>query len=134
MGKIIKNPCGKCRGTGTQRENKKLTVNIPGGIDNGERIALRGMGSDGKNGGPAGDLIITVSVRKHSVFERNGFDIYCELPITVAEATLGAELQNILLYIEGNVSFKCGVGYTSFVVFYCLMPMCFDFIVLLFDF
>ena len=91
-GKIIKNPCDQCRGTGSVRESKKLTVTIPSGIDNGERIALRGMGCDGKNGGPAGDLIITVSVREHAVFERDGFDIYCEIPITVTDATLGAEI------------------------------------------
>ena len=107
-GKIIKNPCSKCRGTGTQRENKKLTVTIPGGIDNGERIALRGMGCDGKNGGPAGDLIITVSVRNHAVFERDGFNIYCEVPITVAEATLGAEIN--IPSLDGELKYTVPEG------------------------
>ena len=107
-GKIIKNPCSKCRGTGTQRENKKLTVTIPGGIDNGERIALRGMGCDGKNGGPAGDLIVTVSVRNHAVFERDGFNIYCEVPITVAEATLGAEIN--IPSLDGELKYTIPEG------------------------
>lgn len=107
-GKVIKNPCTKCRGAGTIRENKKLTVNIPAGIDDGERIALRGMGCDGKNGGPAGDLILTVSVRKHSVFERDGYHIYCEVPITVAEATLGAEID--IPTLEGKTKFEIPEG------------------------
>ncbi len=91
-GKTIKNPCTKCRGSGMTRENKKLTVSIPAGIDHGERIALRGQGNDGRNGGPSGDLIITVSVRRHNLFERDGYNIYCEVPLTVAEATLGAQI------------------------------------------
>ena len=91
-GKYIKSPCQKCRGTGLERENRKLTVTIPAGIDNGERIALRGQGCEGKNGGPAGDLIIEVTVRSHNVFERDGANIFCEVPITVTEATLGAEI------------------------------------------
>ena len=100
-GKIIKNPCNKCRGSGQTRENKKLTVSIPAGINNGERIALRGQGNDGRNGGPAGDLIMMVSVRNHSIFDREGYDIYCEVPLTVAEATLGAEID--VPTLEGNV-------------------------------
>lgn len=116
-GKIIKDPCGKCRGTGSVRENKKLTVTIPAGIDNGERIALRGMGCDGKNGGPAGDLIISVSVRSHAVFERDGFNIYCEVPITVAEATLGAQID--IPTLEGKMEYTIPEGTqagTSFTV------------------
>ncbi len=100
-GKIIKNPCSKCRGSGMTRENKRLTVSIPAGIDNGERIALRGQGNEGRNGGPAGDLIITVAVRPHSIFERDGYNVYCEVPLTVAEATLGAEID--VPTLEGNI-------------------------------
>ena len=91
-GKIIKEPCSNCRGTGYVKVSKKLAVNIPAGINDGERIAIRGQGCDGRNGGPAGDLIISVSIKKHNVFERNGYNIYCDIPITVAEATLGAEV------------------------------------------
>ena len=107
-GKIIKNPCSNCRGTGYVRISKKLSVNIPAGIDDGERIALRGQGSEGRNGGPAGDLIITVSVRRHNIFERNGNNIYCEIPITVAEATLGAEIE--VPTLEGDVKYTIPEG------------------------
>ena len=92
-GKVIKTPCSACRGSGSVRATKSLTVTIPAGIDDGQKIALRGQGCDGRNGGPAGDLIITIQVKPHSVFEREEFDIYCEIPITVAEATLGAEIK-----------------------------------------
>ena len=107
-GKYIKSPCQKCRGTGLERENRKLTVNIPAGIDNGERIALRGQGCEGKNGGPAGDLIIEVTVRAHGIFERDGVNIYCEVPITVTEATLGAEID--VPTLEGTVKYKIEEG------------------------
>ena len=91
-GKIIKNPCDNCRGTGFIKVVKKLGVSIPAGIDDGERIALRGEGCDGRNGGSAGDLIITVRVKRHNIFEREGYNIYCEVPLTISEATLGAEI------------------------------------------
>lgn len=107
-GKIIKNPCSKCRGSGMTRESKRLTVSIPAGIDHGERIALRGQGNDGRNGGPAGDLIITVGVRDHSFFERDGYNVYCEVPLTVAEATLGAEID--VPTLEGNVKYTIPEG------------------------
>ncbi len=107
-GKTIKNPCSKCRGSGMSRESKKLTVSIPAGIDHGERIALRGQGNEGRNGGPAGDLIITVSVKSHSVFERDGYNVYCEVPLTVAEATLGAEID--VPTLEGNTKYEIPEG------------------------
>ena len=92
-GKIIKKPCGECRGEGFVKAKKTLSVNIPAGIDDGERIVLRSQGCDGKNGGSAGDLVIQVIVKEHSYFERDGVDIYCEVPITVTEAVLGAEIE-----------------------------------------
>ena len=107
-GKFIKSPCQKCRGSGLERETRKLTVSIPAGIDNGERIALRGQGCEGKNGGPAGDLIIEVSVRSHSIFERDGVNIYCDVPVTVAEATLGAEID--VPPLEGTVKHTIDEG------------------------
>lgn len=91
-GKIIKNPCTRCKGAGMERENKNLTVEIPAGIDHGEKIALRGQGCDGKNGGPAGDLIIQIGVQSHKIFKREGSNIYCEVPVTISEAVLGAEI------------------------------------------
>ncbi len=103
-GKIIKNPCSNCRGTGYVRVSKKLSVNIPAGIDDGERIALRGQGCDGRNGGPTGDLIITVRVKRHAIFERDGYHIYCEVPVTISEATLGAEIT--VPTLEGNEKYN----------------------------
>ncbi|MBR5449471.1 MAG: molecular chaperone DnaJ [Clostridia bacterium] len=89
-GKIVKTPCKNCNGKGYVRINKKLDVSIPAGVDNMQRVVLRGQGSAGRNGGPSGDLIIEVRVKPHNVFTRNGNDIYCEIPITFVEATLGA--------------------------------------------
>ena len=107
-GKIIKNACSKCRGSGMAKENKRLTVSIPAGIDDGERVALRGQGNDGRNGGPAGDLILGVSVRPHQIFERDGYDIYCEVPLTVAEATLGAQID--VPTLEGSEKYTIPEG------------------------
>ncbi len=107
-GKIIKEPCSNCRGTGYVKVSKKLSVNIPAGINDGERIALRSQGCDGRNGGPAGDLIINISVKRHNIFERDGYNIYCDIPITVAEATLGAEIE--VPTLEGNQKFTVPEG------------------------
>ena len=107
-GKIIKEPCAKCRGSGFVRETKRLTVSVPAGIANGERIALRGQGNDGKNGGPAGDLIILVTVRPHAIFTRQNFDLFCEVPVTVTEATLGAEID--VPTLEGTVKYSIPEG------------------------
>lgn len=92
-GKIVKNPCGNCNGKGRIRIRKKLEVNIPVGIDNGQKVILRGQGDAGRNGGSAGDLIIEVEVIKHKVFDRQGNNLYCEIPISFVEAALGAELE-----------------------------------------
>ena len=107
-GKTIKTPCTECNGKGYVKVNKKLSVNIPAGIDDGERIAIRGQGCDGRNGGPAGDLIITVSIKKHSIFERDGYNIYCDVPITVTEAMLGATID--VPTLEGNQKFEIPDG------------------------
>jgi len=107
-GKIIKEPCSKCRGNGYVRTTKKLEVTIPTGIDDGQKVALRGQGNDGKNGGPAGDLVITVSIRPHTVFERDGYNIYCEIPITFAEAALGAEIE--VPTLEGRTKYTIPEG------------------------
>lgn len=107
-GKIIKDPCSECRGSGFAKQHKKLSVNIPAGIGDGERIALRGQGNDGANGGPAGDLIIEVRVRRHPIFRREGAHIYCDVPITVAEATLGAEID--IPTLDGTKKYKIPEG------------------------
>ncbi len=107
-GKIIKNPCQNCRGTGYVRIQKKLDVTVPAGIGDGQKIALRGQGNDGRNGGPAGDLFIFVSVRPHAIFERDGYELYCEIPITFAEAALGAEIS--VPTLEGEVKYTIPEG------------------------
>jgi molecular chaperone DnaJ len=91
-GKIVKTPCKKCNGKGYVIVKKKLDVSIPAGIDHMQRVVLRGQGSAGRNGGPNGDLIIEVRVKPHSIFTRKGNDIYCDIPITFVEATLGATI------------------------------------------
>ena len=107
-GKYIKNPCQKCRGNGFERISKKLTVNVPAGIDHGKGLIIRGEGNDGKNGGIAGDVIVMVSVRPSSVFKREGYHLYCDIPITISEATLGAEIE--VPTLEGMEKFAIPEG------------------------
>ena len=102
-GKIIHNPCKDCGGTGQQRKRRTIQVNIPAGIDNGQTISLRGQGSAGKNGGPAGDLLITVTVRPHQLFRREGNDVLCEAPITFTQAVLGGEMEIPTIDGKGQV-------------------------------
>ncbi len=91
-GKIIKTPCQNCNGKGYVRLKKKFEIQIPAGIDHLQRIVKRGQGSCGRNGGMNGDLIIEVRVAEHDIFQRDGNDILCEVPISFAEAALGAEI------------------------------------------
>ena len=107
-GKIIKSPCGNCRGTGYVKIPATVEVNIPAGIDDGQRVAVRGKGHEGKNGGYPGDLIVSVKVRPHAIFERENFDLYCDVPITFAEATLGGKIQ--VPTLEGNVEYTVPEG------------------------
>ena len=91
-GKIVKSPCQNCNGKGYVRLKKKFEIQIPAGIDHMQRIVKRGQGSVGRNGGMNGDLIIEVRVAEHEIFQREGNDLLCEIPISFAEAALGAEL------------------------------------------
>ncbi len=91
-GKIISDPCPDCRGAGRIRKNLRKTVKIPAGIDNGQSLCLRGMGSAGHRGGPNGDLYVTISVRPHRHFTRKGYDLYLEMPISYTMAALGGSL------------------------------------------
>ncbi len=116
-GKIIKTPCSSCNGKGYVRIEKKLSVSIPAGVNNGNRIVLRGKGDAGRNGGENGDLIVEITVRRHPFFKREGDNIYCEVPITFTEATLGAEID--IPTIEGKQKYVIpeGTQYgTSFTV------------------
>lgn len=92
-GEIIKEPCENCHGKGTIRKTPKVKVKIPAGIADNQTVVLRGEGNPGIKGGPAGDLYITVRVRKSSIFRREGSSVYCDIPVTITQATLGAELE-----------------------------------------
>jgi molecular chaperone DnaJ len=91
-GQIIKNPCTKCKGKGMIKRARNVDVDIPAGIDSGETVRYRGLGNAGIKGGPAGDLLVTVQIKRHEVFTRRGNDVYCTIPITFVQATLGAEV------------------------------------------
>lgn len=107
-GKIVKNPCKNCNGKGYVKIQKKLTVTIPAGIDNGETLRVTGQGNDGRNGGSAGDLYVTVNVRPHQIFEREGTTLFCEIPITFVEAALGSEID--VPTMTGSVKFNIPEG------------------------
>ena len=107
-GKIIKKPCSKCGGAGRVRKTRKFKVNIPAGIDEGQSIQQRGQGSAGVNGGPAGDLIVTVSIRPHPIFTRKGQDVLIDIPISFAQAALGDTLQ--VPTVDGRVEYKIPEG------------------------
>ena len=107
-GKIVKNPCPTCSGSGFVRKNKRLNVNIPAGIDDGQSILLSGQGDAGRNGGSNGDTYVTVSVKKHKIFERDGMNIYCKVPITFAEAALGATIK--VPTLEGEIDYQIPEG------------------------
>lgn len=92
-GKKIKTPCPNCNAKGYVKVKKTFSVTIPAGIDDGQRIMQSGEGNHGRNGGQNGDLYVIVALRKHAVFERDGYDLHCEIPVTFPQAALGAELE-----------------------------------------
>lgn len=92
-GTIISDPCTSCHGAGRQEEVKTLSVKIPPGVDTGDRIRLSGEGEAGPAGGPAGDLYVQMMVREHDIFQRDGRNLYCEVPISIVDAALGGELE-----------------------------------------
>ena len=110
-GKIIKEPCKDCRGSGMVRRRRKIQASVPAGIDNGQTISIRGQGHAGKNGGPAGDLLVTITVRPHELFRREGTSVLCEAPITFPQAVLGAELE--IPTIDGKVKYDIPEGTQS---------------------
>ena len=107
-GKVIKEPCSTCRGTGKVKKSKKFEVNIPKGIDHGQTIRLAGKGEAGTNGGPYGDLMVTVYVKPDSYFVRKGMDIYCDVPITFVQAALGDEITIRTIDGEQKLTIKPG--------------------------
>ena len=107
-GKMITDPCGSCHGHGRVEEHKTLSVKVPAGVDTGDRIRLSGEGEAGTMGGPAGDLYVVVNVREHAIFQRDGKHLYCEVPISFADAALGGELE--VPTLDGRVKLKIPEG------------------------
>jgi len=93
QGEIIEKPCPECAGSGTQKKRQKIMVTIPPGVENGKRVVIPRQGDAGMAGGQTGDLYVFIRVRPHEFFEREGEDLYCAIPISVTQATLGAEIQ-----------------------------------------
>lgn len=107
-GKIIHQPCPRCGGRGAVRKNQTIKVKIPAGIDDGQTLNLRGKGNAGLDGGPAGDLLITVFVKPHPLFERDGNSVLMEMPVSFAQAALGAEIE--VPTIDGRVKLTIPEG------------------------
>jgi molecular chaperone DnaJ len=107
-GTVIKNACSQCRGKGRLKTVKNLTVVIPAGVDTGDMLPVRGEGEPGTNGGPYGDLYIEFKVKKHDVFERNGINTSCNVPITYAQAALGGEIEVPTIYGKEKYTLKEG--------------------------
>lgn len=103
-GTMISDPCSSCRGQGRVEKTKTLSVKVPPGVDTGDRIRLSGEGEAGPDGGPAGDLFVQMSVKAHPIFERDGRNLYCEVPITFVDAALGGELE--VPTLDGRVKLK----------------------------
>ncbi|SDR68469.1 molecular chaperone DnaJ [Halopseudomonas litoralis] len=107
-GQMISDPCKDCHGQGRVEEHKTLSVKVPAGVDTGDRIRLSGEGEAGVNGGPSGDLYVVVSVREHKLFQRDGKNLYCEVPINFADAALGGDLE--VPTLDGRVKLKIPEG------------------------
>lgn len=114
-GKIIEKPCEKCHGKGNVRKKKKVKVKIPAGVDTGSVISIRGEGEPGVKGGPRGDLYLVINVKPHEIFERDGYDVICEMPITFVQAALGDEVE--VPTLEGKVKYKIAEGTQSGTIF-----------------
>jgi len=114
-GTVITDPCPDCHGRGRVGKTKRLSVKVPAGVDDGDRIRLSGEGEAGRNGGPPGDLYVEIRVNPHKLFKRSGTDLTCEVPVSFATVTLGGEVE--LPTLDGNVSLKIPGGTQSGKVF-----------------
>jgi molecular chaperone DnaJ len=103
-GKMVSSPCGTCHGDGRVKQQKTLSVKIPAGVDEGDRIRLTGEGEAGVNGGPSGDLYVVMHLKKHSIFERDGGDLHCEMPVSFTVAALGGEID--IPTLDGHAKMK----------------------------
>jgi molecular chaperone DnaJ len=111
LGTVIVSPCSNCHGRGRISKTKKLSVKVPKGVENGDRIRLSGEGEAGRNGGPSGDLYVEIRVNTHKIFHRDGADLFYEVPISFGTAALGGEIE--LPTLDGNVSLKIPAGTQS---------------------
>ncbi len=107
-GKIIKSPCNTCKGKGKVRKNNKVTVKVPAGVNEGQSVRVRGEGSVGIGGAPNGDLLAEVRIKPHKLFKRQDYDVYCEVPISFAQAALGAEIE--IPTLDGKVTYTIPEG------------------------
>ncbi len=110
-GTVITNPCSNCHGRGRVSKTKRLSVKVPEGVEDGDRIRLSGEGEAGRNGGPPGDLYVEIRVSPHKIFHRSGADLSCEVPISFGTAALGGEIE--LPTLDGHVSLKIPAGTQS---------------------
>ena len=107
-GKVIKTPCSTCKGKGKVRRTKRVKVKIPAGVDAGQSVRVRGEGCVGSNGGPSGDLLVEIYIKRHPIFTREDYDVLCEVPITFTQAALGAEIE--VPTLDGRVKFDLPEG------------------------
>ena len=107
-GQMIKNPCNTCKGKGKVRRTNKVKVKIPSGIDAGQSVRVRGEGCVGSNGGPNGDLLVDIYIKRHAIFTRDDMDVLCEVPISFAQAALGAEIE--VPTLDGKVTYTIPEG------------------------
>ena len=114
-GKVIKYPCKSCSGSGYKRRTRTISVNIPAGIDDGQTVVLRGQGGHGYNNGAPGDLHINIKVKPHEIFQREGFNLVCAVPVTFAQAALGGEIE--IPTLEGPYKYQIPEGTQSGTVF-----------------
>ena len=114
-GDVVEQPCDACSGSGKEKKSRKLSINIPAGVDSGSVIPLRGEGNHGERGGPAGDLYVYLNVKEHEMFERDGNDVWCEIPISFAKATLGGSIE--VPTLEGKVKYDIPEGTQTGTVF-----------------
>ena len=107
-GKLVKTPCNTCKGKGKVRRTQKIKVKVPAGIDAGQSVRIRGEGCVGSNGGPNGDLLVEIYIKRHPIFERDHTTVYCEVPITFSQAALGAQIQ--VPTLDGKVTYDIPEG------------------------
>ena len=114
-GKVIRTPCNTCKGKGKVRRNQRIKVKVPAGVDHGQSVRVRGEGCVGVNGGPSGDVLVEIYIKRHPIFTRQEYTVLCEVPISFAQAALGGEIQ--VPTLDGKVSFEIPEGTQTGTVF-----------------